>query len=252
VTAAEIHARTLTWERFRILGLDLLPLTLGHVRVMEALGCRELRDPGELGMACWVCSMPAEKVRGFLGSWFGNLRLWLWGRFLGEWDFLAKRQDFADYMRCNTELPEIVKKDSDERQPTRIPSAQAIRVRLMSDLGVSPGEIDGYPFLQALWDLTSLDVLHGRAEMLDETSRDIDEKMDRRCSRGPARTHDLPDLQDLWGHQSHPESPHSGCAGGCRQRRERGGQAHGPAVQIRHFAVRRSWCRSWAGDAACE
>jgi hypothetical protein len=45
-------------------------------------------------------------------------------------------------------------------------------------LGVGPGEIDDYPFLQALWDITALEVLKGRATMLDETARDIDEKMD--------------------------------------------------------------------------
>jgi hypothetical protein len=177
VTATEIHARTLTWERFRILGLDLLPLTLGHVRVMEALDCMEVRDPGELGAACWVCSMPAGRFYSFTRSWMGKARLWFWGVTRGKWDFPDKQGDFLDYMRCNSELPEVIRKSDAVGEPTRIPSVQAIRVRLMSDLGVSPVDIDGYPFLQAIWDITSLDVLHGRAKMLDETARDIEERM---------------------------------------------------------------------------
>lgn len=176
MTALEIHARTLSWERFRILGLDLLPLTLGHVRVMEALGCMEVQDPGELAMACWVCSMPAGRFFRFHGSLSGKARLWLWAKLHRDWDFKTKREDFGDYIRCNTELPEVIRKDSDG-VPTRIPSVQAIRVRLMSDLGVSPAEIDPYPFLQALWDLASLEVLKGQATMLDETASDIEERM---------------------------------------------------------------------------
>lgn len=178
MTAAEIHARTLLWERFRILGLDLLPLTVGHVRIMEALGCMEVRDPAELAMVCWVCSMPAHRFYRFHNSRIGKVRLWLWAKFHRDWDFKAKRDDFGDYIRCNTELPEVIRK-ADEREPTRVPSAQAIRVRLMSDLGVRTCEIDCYPFLQALWDLSTIEVLKGQATMLDKTASEIEEEINR-------------------------------------------------------------------------
>ena len=178
MTAAEIHARTLGVERFRILGLELLPLTLGHLRVMEGLDCYEARDPGELGLACIVCSRSAADAIPFLQSRLFPFRLMIWRLILGKWDFVEKRQDWSDYLRLNHEMPEILRAGDNSGPQCFVPAHQMIRSRLMADLHVPPREIDDMPILQAMWDLLAHDVRHGRVTMLNRTAADIQAEMD--------------------------------------------------------------------------
>jgi len=179
VTAAEIHARTLGVMRFRILGLDLLPLTLGHLRILESLDCYEARDPGELGLACIVCSRPAARVLPFLKSRLLPFRLLVWRLILGRWDFAEKHQAWSDYLRFNQEIPETLREMDGTMPECHVPAHQMIRSRLMSDLNVDYRDIDNYPVLQALWDLLATDVRHRRVTMLDKTASDIEEEMNR-------------------------------------------------------------------------
>lgn len=178
MTAAEIHARTLTWARFKILGLDLLPLTLGHLRILESLDCYEARDPGELGLACIVCSRPAARAIPFLKSRLLPFRLLVWRLILGRWDFAEKRQDWSDYLRFNHEMPETLQSVDASAPQCHVPTHQMIRSRLMADLHIAPGAIDDMPILQAMWDLLAHDVRHRRIMMLNRTPADIQAQMD--------------------------------------------------------------------------
>lgn len=177
MTAAEIHARTLGRERFTILGLDLLPLTLGHVRILESLGCISPLNPGELGLACIVCSLPQREVVNYLQTQLTDKWLSGWRKSLGDWSFTEKADDFSDYLLCNTELPAVICAAGENETHCPIPAAQIIRVRLMAELGFCPESVDDMPFLQALWDITTLDVMRGRKTMFNQTESDIEERM---------------------------------------------------------------------------
>lgn len=173
MTAAELHARTVVSEEFRILGVRLLPLSLGHVAVLHHLGCMSPSNPGELGLAIFVCSIRHDLVMSKLRSPLFPLRMWLWQWRLGVWDFREKLAMFHEYLAHNMEMPEVISKG--EAGECFIPAAQCYRVILLSRLGYSPKEVDFTPYLQAKWDFITLQELEGKADVMDFTGTDVDE-----------------------------------------------------------------------------
>ena len=175
MTASELHSRVSERETAVVMGLRLVPFTIGHARLLEFLGCSTLRDAGDVALAVLVCSRPPERVLGFLRSRWMPLRLWVWRRYLKLWDVEATARQVADYWRRHTELPAMTfpgSKDAGQRNP--IPEHQGLRVTLMSRLGYRPEDIDGTPYLQALWDVATLAAQEGRANVLDMTNADLE------------------------------------------------------------------------------
>jgi len=175
VTASELHSRVSERETAVVMGLRLVPFTIGHARLLEFLGCSTLRDAGDVALAVLVCSRPPERVLGFLRSRWMPLRLWVWRRYLKLWDVAATARQVVDYWRRHTELPAMTfpgSKDTGQRNP--IPEHQGLRVTLMSRLGYRPEDIDGTPYLQALWDVATLAAQEGRANVLDMTNADLE------------------------------------------------------------------------------
>jgi hypothetical protein len=170
VTARELHARLAGGESETLLGLPLVPFSLGHARLLDFLGCSELRTAEEVALAAVVCSRPQEDVLPFLRSRLMPLRLAVWKVYLGAWDPMATRDSFVGYLKRHMELPMHVFKGS--MAPCPIPGHQMIRTRLLSELNYRPQDIDSTPFLQAVWDIRTLDVMAGRVEMFDKTEED--------------------------------------------------------------------------------
>jgi len=182
VTAAELHSRVSERETAEVMGLRLVPFTIGHARLLDFLGCSTLKDAGDVALAVLVCSRPPERVLPFLRSRWMPLRLWVWRRYLRLWDADATAHQLADYWRRHTELPFMTFPESDgngERNP--IPEHQGLRVKLISRLGYRPEDIDGTPYLQALWDVATLAAQERRANVFDMSNADvkaIDESVD--------------------------------------------------------------------------
>ena len=175
MTASELHSRVSERETAVVMGLRLVPFTIGHARLLEFLGCSTLRDAGDVALAVLVCSRPPECVLGFMRSRWMPLRLWVWRRYLKLWDVEATARQVADYWCRHTELPGMTfpgSKDAGQRNP--IPEHQGLRVTLMSRLGYRPEDIDGTPYLQALWDVATLAAQEGRANVLDMTNADLE------------------------------------------------------------------------------
>jgi len=173
VTARELHARLAGGESAEVLGLRLVPLTIGHVRLMDFLGCSDMRNPEEVALCVLVCSRPESTVLAFLRSPLLPIRLLIWKLYLGAWEPVEARKRVLEYIQRHTELPfHVVKGESGPSCP--IPGHQMIRTRLISQLGYRPESVDGTPFLQALWDLRTLDVMRGAVEMMDYSTADLE------------------------------------------------------------------------------
>lgn len=157
------------------MGLSLVPLTLGHMRLMDHLGCSNIGDPSTLGLAVLVCSRPHGKVLSFLRSWLMPLRLMLWHRYMGSWSFETEIAKFSAYIQHNTELPIITPKGKSEHSENPIPSHQSLRVLLLSRLNYSPESVDDVQYLQALWDVATLNVISGTMNMADMDESGLDE-----------------------------------------------------------------------------
>ena len=167
MTAAELHSRLTGGQHFECMGLRLVPLTLGHMRLMDHLGCSNVGDPSTLGLAALVCSRPHGKVLSFLRSRLMPLRLMIWRRYMGNWSFETEIAKFSAYIRHNTELPIITPKGKGEPTENPIPSHQSLRVLLLSRLNYSPDSVDDVHYLQALWDVATLNVISGAMDMAD-------------------------------------------------------------------------------------
>lgn len=173
MNARELYSRTLGLERFRILQQDLLPLTVGHVRLMEATDCMGARDPGELGLALAICSRRPADALEFITSPGAKSVIQKWGQSVGVWDWEEKRNDWSDYLRVNTEIPDGVLQHGVNPKASNVPSSQTLRVRLMSELHVPHRDVDDYSILQALWDLLALDNYRGLIDVLDMSGQEI-------------------------------------------------------------------------------
>ncbi len=175
MSASAIYARTIGAQRFTILGLQLQTLTIGHVRLLHAMECMDANDPGELALACVVCSLPWRQVLPSLESPDFNAWAEQWGKDLGEWDFAEKRQDWDDYLRVNMELPKVIVRGASESSGTpTIPPHQTLRTLLLSRLGYSADTVDDTPYLQGMWDAITLRQMDGAVQVLSKTEEQIE------------------------------------------------------------------------------
>lgn len=171
MSIATLHARSSRAEEWRILGIRLVPLTVGHLRHLEAEECDPVRTVGELGTAIRICSMPASEWPAWSRGRWTPARLAMWGRLLGKWDFGEKLALWSDYVRWHTELP-VIRMKGDGRESV-LPSYRFTRVKLLR-LGYGWRDIDDVPYLDALWDITTAAELDGIGEALAGTEDDMD------------------------------------------------------------------------------
>jgi hypothetical protein len=167
VTASELHARVSERETAEVMGLRLVPFTLGHARLLDHLGCDQLKDAGDVALTAIVCSRPQHKVMGFLRSWLMPLRLRVWKKYLGAWDAQLAADTLDTYLKRHTELPVVTRPERPDGSRCPVPHHQILRVILLRRLGYGPHQIDDTLYLQASWDVETLSVLEGRASMLD-------------------------------------------------------------------------------------
>ncbi len=133
-------------DGWQILGISVLPFSLGHYFKLKRLGCAFVSDDsqqarlGDLLTGIMVCSMPSDPdiSKDQFWTWFnakeGGLRwkfyravarLWgkqamtpaerdifKWGQRIGKFDFPAKVAMFASYVKENTEPPGFWEKDT--------------------------------------------------------------------------------------------------------------------------------------------
>lgn len=174
MTAAELHSRLSSGAVHWCMGLRLQPLTLGHMRALDHLGCGEVADPSALGLAVLVCSQPQARINAYLRSWLMPIRLAVWRLYLREWDYRGELEKFRSYIRHHTELPVVSARGPANGEPPPIPAHQTLRVLLLSRLGYSPDTIDETRYLQALWDVATLNVINGSLTMMDMDIETLD------------------------------------------------------------------------------
>lgn len=174
MSIATLHARSTQPAEFKILGVRLVPLMVGHLRHLEAEGCDPVRTPADLGTAIRICSMPPDRWTAWSGSALTPLRLMLWGRRLGVWDMEDKARLWADYVRWHTELPIFTGRG--DASDSVLPSYRFTRVRLLR-LGYRVEEIDRTTYLDAMWDLMAAAELDGQGEAKAGTEEDLEREI---------------------------------------------------------------------------
>lgn len=145
--------------RFRVLGLRLVPFTVGHARLLDRIELDEVNDGASCLLAAKLCSMPADEAERWIASRFLGLRMILLAFGRGRWMRSADEVNkavkvFAEYLDESTRVP-VYRSKGEPGERLGTPFAQHLRAVLMAKLGYRPSEIDRTPYLQAMWDYIS-------------------------------------------------------------------------------------------------
>lgn len=168
-------------EAWTILGLRLLPFSIGHWIILDALESPfSPSDPSpateqELVAAVWACSNTYESAVSWFNSPWLPFRLWLWRKQRGRCDMQAKASMFRDYITAAVSgLPEAWGEDGKEHQRARgIPFPQSLKVSMMSNMGMSASQALNYPVAMAVWDHVTLRAQKEDLEIVTDEEREL-------------------------------------------------------------------------------
>jgi len=169
-------------DRFTVLGLELKPLSVGHILLLEKFGCLEPKDEGEFVLAVLICSQRPQDVPATLDDrwlWL-KVRLWFWR--LGAFDWNEKAKIFSKYIEAHTATPAFrsLNERGSSLEHSGTPHVQHVRVTLMSKLNYAPTEAWEVGFGQAMFDYLTYHENEGAVEILDREHRaEMREEADR-------------------------------------------------------------------------
>ena len=160
MTAADLYRRLVIPDRFRVMGYDLVPFTVGHALLFDRLGVEKIEGWADLMVACKLCSVSARKAERWACSPFRRWLTWTWIRWtklhaVSNPAEVAKAiETFSAYLDVSTRAPkhEAANREGEPGKPCGSPPAQALRVTLMARLGYPPEKVDETPYLRAVWD----------------------------------------------------------------------------------------------------
>lgn len=157
---------------FRILGLRLLPLSIGRAILLQRHGCDPVIDFAGLVTAVLICSRECVDLEPTLSDPWLPVKLRLWRIRCGRFDASEKLELFHSYIRAHNTGPKIYQEDT----PGTLPGApwlQHLRVHLMSKCGWSHHDVQELPYSQALWDYYTFWENEGQAEILGDDHHEM-------------------------------------------------------------------------------
>ena len=147
-------------------------MQLGHVALLEAIGCEPVSSPEQLSMAMLTCSHDWDVSRSILfDKRFLKLRLYFIGRKIVKHGYLSRLEHWREYLTLNTSLPKVVT-DGDDASESGTPFLQLVRTTLISHCNYNPLTVMGTPYLQALWDYIAYWESKGTCDIYDESYLD--------------------------------------------------------------------------------
>lgn len=185
--ASEFYAQAVP-EPCHVLGLRLLPLSLGHVILLQRIDSAFVTDAQrdtnaweELAIAVAICSQPYREALAMLEDRQGTAKaMALWAQKLTRttWrDRLLRRkavtidlhgqwQAFSDYLKANTKVPHYSYNPDDMREVS-CPHVQLVKCSLQRSFGFSDETMLDRSWSQCLWDYVTLKALDGQVQMTD-------------------------------------------------------------------------------------
>lgn len=182
-------------ESRTVLGLTLLPLSLGHLillrRVESAFLTASPPDFNDLAVSVLICSQTYEgaleafrdpDLQTFMRKWHDRitkndrLSVRLGFRRKAVLDFVSECKAFYDYLSENTKGPNYIY-DTEKVKPMECAPEQVIKVSLMRDLHLSETEVLNRSWRLCLWDRATLRALEGAIDFTKEEDLDRAKKV---------------------------------------------------------------------------
>ena len=153
----------------RVLGVSLgIPLTLGHVLLLDEIGSPFVHlgpiESGDLAVAVFVCSRPAEVSRRDMDSFWLPLLMRWWGKRCAKLDWDAETETFCEWFVEHNNSPEAIRSGSGSG---RISSPWWINriAAAIGTLGLSEQEVLAMPSKRVAQYTAALAESDGRCEL---------------------------------------------------------------------------------------
>lgn len=181
MNVADLHDADLLPIRWRVGGVLLVDMQVGHARLLEALSLWNPRSRDEMLLAVVLQSVDQARARELLGrrriKWRMEwLRIRTWGN-----DWAASRKAWSDFVRFNMDRPfwapvpkGIVKgKTESSTAPINTPILSHLRVALCAECGYDPMRFDEAPMRQVLLDYYATRERAGDVVLATETQATV-------------------------------------------------------------------------------
>lgn len=160
MTFHDLHTRAILPMAFRVCGLDLMPLTIGQARILDALGLWGAVSPSELVLAAYVCSRPSVVTARAIHSRWTQLHLWWLRCRLGrKWDFARSAKVWLEFVSYSREEAFATFKTGSGTN--EMPITARLRAVLCGRMGYRPETFDNVPYCQAILDHQALGEAEG-------------------------------------------------------------------------------------------
>ncbi len=179
-------------EPFRILGLELKPLSLGRYRLLKRFDCAFVADEArnatipDLILGVLVCSMRVDEFLAFINSGKLSKEVRKWGRkicphpWIGKLPWMGKRwrekhsfnviEKFAlfnRYIKLHSEYPDYFE-ESEDGKSSGAHWCHALDVTLRSELGWNEEEINEEPLSKGLFSYFKFAEAQGSIRLMSE------------------------------------------------------------------------------------
>jgi len=164
--------------RHRVLGIELEPLTLGHVFILHEIGnplpSGEAPQLDDIGVAVAICSQPWQHSKLDVRRWWFRFYVGHLGAKLAKLDVQKEAQAFWTYFSESLHRA-FTKQSSDEKyEMLGTPWFWSLLAMLRSRFHMSEDEALSYPVVRARAICTALDEMEGRCRL---TSKDDEEML---------------------------------------------------------------------------
>ncbi len=187
-------------EPYRILGLRMLPFSLGRYRILRRLECAFVSDEetnasiSDLIIGVLACSMPCRDFLAFAStaSFYKEIKQWSrricplpilglmpivgkWWRKRTVFDVHSKMELFKRYLKEGGQMPEYWVLGEESNEPSTLHWSQSLAITLRSQLGWSELEIEEEPLSRAFMDVLALGEAQGRLQIMTDEEKAMGE-----------------------------------------------------------------------------
>lgn len=165
-------------EPVTILGQELRPFSLGHYLLLTRLDCAFLSDDkeallGDLLLGLLVCANTFEAAQDILRRDELADDIKAWAANVGEFEADEKAKLFTDYLAAAMEVPKFWTSGQGSGSKAGAPWPQLVRTRLLSEGGLTAGELMNQPLGQTWWDYLALNEQKGALKLNDTTTDEL-------------------------------------------------------------------------------
>lgn len=175
MTLHDLHTRAVLPAQFTVCGIELIPLTVGHARILDALGLWGAEKPDELILAAVLCSELSSVFERRLSSWWFPIavRFWKW-RLGKKWNFEESNKAWQAFVNYHRDEPATINKRNASQ--TVIPLMACVRAALCGSMGYQPETFDDQRLAQVMLDFAAVQEMDGSVRSLPMSVNGVRER----------------------------------------------------------------------------